>query len=49
MFKITYITHSNKIATVTHPNHTVCLTMVRALQAQGFKARFWAKDGSLIF
>jgi hypothetical protein len=33
MFKITYITRSNKIATVTHPNHTVCLTVVRALQA----------------
>lgn len=51
MFKVTYINLVNgkALQTITHPVEQVAEQIARALQGQGFKVRFWAKDGSLIF
>ena len=61
MFKITYICNVNgkalqdfnisdvKLQTITHPVYEVAEMIAKTMRNQGIKARFWAKDGSLIF
>lgn len=51
MFKVTYIglVNGKALQTITHPVYEVAEMMAKTLRMQGVKARFWAKDGSLIF